>query len=863
MTDEQPGPVSYPTLVMSGGPLDGTEYPLPLSGKPVVLGSSMDADVQILLGNIEAAHAFVTFTGEELVLSDAGSATGTFVNGEKVEGDRALRDGDRICLGPPGAKGSAKLLLRLPSGVAAPPAVGGHDHAPALADHGPAPALGGEPAPALSTGPAAALDDGPIVAAAPESGEPLFAAPLPPAPPPEPTHAARPPASAVPPPPPAPAPPPPPPAAVPPPPPRAAASRPEYHADLPSIPVAQGGETQERMRAAEFPSLRPSQRPQGRGGRGRVSARRKSLLPSLPLVPLAGGLAALAVVAGLAWLLVFRASPPRIAAIRPARTEAGLTVTIAGKNFAKDAAGNTVRFGTLPAVVQAASASELTVVVPAAAKDAMPVSVETKGGVSAPVTVTVLARGEARMVQPDVAMPGQRILVRGEGLTGQVSVRVAGLAATGVETTPEGVRAVVPDVGLPEGAKTTVTVQAGSAPVRSFDFMIGRLPLVLGVKPEAGPPGQLVAIEGRGFAPDRRANQVSFAGVPALVISAAQSELKVIVPVPAAGDLQPELAVVVKTGDRTSSSRVYYQLARAATSGFRPRFFPAPVAEYPGEDLAFVSTEIGPVLLLAGRAGGPAAADRALAASSALNAVVDAASGKTVSFELRERENAVGVAGDPRPLLAPTPEDVAAYSKPWETGKGPGRRLTAAAVARYWTALLQDYLGLFLGRQRPIQVLALSPRGRVLSDIYSEASRRAPGEPTVPTSIVLPTSATMAAALRQMALVVSAEAPRAVVAIEGRWQGSIDDPDHGTQTFQAQLRADGGRLSGTITTRSGPIEVNAPLREVAFDRGSLRFTADLQGAVCRFKGTLNGNAVTGTVERQGKPALPFAMQYQD
>src|SRR5512135_153711 len=118
---------------MNGGPLDGTEYPLPLSGKPLVLGSSMDADVQILLGNIEAAHAFVTFTGEELVLADAGSATGTFVNGEKVEGERALQDGDRICLGPPGAKGSAKLLLRLPASSSA-------GTAPARSSAGAAPA---------------------------------------------------------------------------------------------------------------------------------------------------------------------------------------------------------------------------------------------------------------------------------------------------------------------------------------------------------------------------------------------------------------------------------------------------------------------------------------------------------------------------------------------------------------------------------------------------------------------------------------------------------------------------------------------------------------------------------------------------
>ena len=347
-------------------------------------------------------------------------------------------------------------------------------------------------------------------------------------------------------------------------------------------------------------------------------------------------------------------------------------------------------------------------------------------------------------------------------------------------------------------------MQTGTAPARTFDLLIGRLPLVLGVKPETGPVGQIVAIRGRGFAADRHGNAVTFAGQPALVVSASPTELKAVVPPAPPGDIQPELAVVVTAGGRTSSSGTSFQLTRGATSGFRPRFFAAPVTEYPGDDLAFVSTELGPVLLLAGRAGGPSAAERSLAAAAALNTVVEAAPGRPAAFELRERpEPGVAVPGGPQLLVAATAEDAAAYARPWETGKGAGRHVSASALARHWTALLQDYLGLFLERQRPIQFVAQSPHARVLSDIYAEASRRSPGERTVPTSVVLPTPPAMAASLRLMALVVSTEAPRAAVAVEGRWQGRIEDPDHGGQAFQVQLGYDSGRLSGAITHRGG------------------------------------------------------------
>ncbi len=148
MADPQSDGVTVPTLVMTGGPLDGTTYPLTVTAKELVLGSSMDADVQIMLGNVEPQHASLSLGSAGLAIADGGSATGTFVNGEKVEGVQTLQEGDRICLGPPGAKGSAKLLVRLPGGIATAAA----EEPPAMAEDGPeAPRSGKRPRLSSST----------------------------------------------------------------------------------------------------------------------------------------------------------------------------------------------------------------------------------------------------------------------------------------------------------------------------------------------------------------------------------------------------------------------------------------------------------------------------------------------------------------------------------------------------------------------------------------------------------------------------------------------------------------------------------------------------------------------------------------
>ncbi|MFI4943353.1 MAG: FHA domain-containing protein, partial [Burkholderiales bacterium] len=154
-----------------------------MTGREVVMGSSMDAGVQIMLGNVEPFHAKLVFTQTGLAIADAGSATGTFVNGEKVDGEHALQAGDRVCLGPPGAKGSAKLLVFLPGAGESPtlatgmPSLQGMAPAPSLHGEGPALAFGGEEA-------SPAFDLGAAAEAGYAGEDPLFASPLPPAAPP-------------------------------------------------------------------------------------------------------------------------------------------------------------------------------------------------------------------------------------------------------------------------------------------------------------------------------------------------------------------------------------------------------------------------------------------------------------------------------------------------------------------------------------------------------------------------------------------------------------------------------------------------------------------------------------------------------
>jgi hypothetical protein len=82
-----------------------------------------------------------------------------------------------------------------------------------------------------------------------------------------------------------------------------------------------------------------------------------------------------------------------------------------------------------------------------------------------------------------------------------------------------------------------------------------------------------------------------------------------------------DAAVVVKRGAASSSAdSVIFNITRPPAGIYKLRFFGAAVEGDATGDQAFVSTEVGPVLLLSGRGGQESVGARATAVASALNA---------------------------------------------------------------------------------------------------------------------------------------------------------------------------------------------------------------------------------------------------
>ena len=294
-----------------------------------MLGSASDCDIQILLGNVEPTHALLDLGARGLQLSDGGSATGTYVNGEKIAARHVLSDGDRICLGPPGSKSSAKLLVRIPRSWAAP------------ADE----AEGDEVVVDADADPLVLIKPGGVGA---RGRCPRGRAPPPPPPPPPPPYA-----------------PPPPPAALG----RScataasasAAARAAAERSAPAATPAGRGEARPagvlvraaldrgKQRRLPAPAPHSAARPRDERGQGARRKRRprrecapRGAFPRVAVLTVLGA----ALAAGGYWAAtnLFR-SPPEADDVMPPKTEPGRTVTITGTGFDSDPAKNTVRFG--------------------------------------------------------------------------------------------------------------------------------------------------------------------------------------------------------------------------------------------------------------------------------------------------------------------------------------------------------------------------------------------------------------------------------------------------------------------------------------------------------------------------------------
>jgi hypothetical protein len=438
----------------------------------------------------------------------------------------------------------------------------------------------------------------------------------------------------------------------------------------------------------------------------------------LPARGIAIALLVVALVATAAWLAVGHfASMPELVSVAPGQSPPGRGLTLNGQGFHPEPARNTVWFGDRPVPASTVSESTLRVTVPGLPSPGpVQVSVETPRGRSNAVRFVLLPPLAVKELEPPGALPGDEVVLRGEGLGDDgLTVTVGGQPATVLSAEDDAVRFEMPRVeGGPGSAHPVVALLPGRT-TAPLDIVLGHLPLVLAFDPPRATAGELLRIRGRGFAPTP-GNVVTFDGVPALVAGASAEELAVFAPTPIQPQARTLARVLVSAGGRTSDP-VSYPLIRLVSGAYVLRFFPA-AAGSPGQ--ALLATEIAPVILLT-RSGETSAASRALHASRLLNGVVDRArGGEEVTFSaLRQPAIGVGVAGQPEVLVQVTPQDAAAYAAApgLPPGGGPPAPL---ALAGYWAALLNDHLVVCTGRDDPSHVAALSPEaGRAFTRLRS------------------------------------------------------------------------------------------------------------------------------------------------
>jgi hypothetical protein len=449
-----------------------------------------------------------------------------------------------------------------------------------------------------------------------------------------------------------------------------------------------------------------------------------------------------------------------------------------------------------------------------------------------------------------------------------VAILVSGEPAEILKVEASSVRFRVPQIPASPGQEVKVVAQAGGETSPVAKLYYGRLPLLLGITPVRGGAGERITLSGRGFVPSPTANTVTFAGEPALVFSATATEISVSAPTIASAATQVEVPVVAQVEGRASNPGVF-TLIRPSRGYFVPRYFPAPVVEHPGSGQAFVSTELGPVMVLGAPGDASSTPERAAKVAASLNGLVDQAATRPVSFELRDSGGpAVAVVGRPEVLVKVLPEDAAAYDEALDAS-AKGRRPQTKAVAALWLALLQDQFALFVTHERPVHTVELTTRGKVLLDIYADALRRAGPGAGVPEGVVSPLGASLAKSLRDMALSVPAEGQAtASASVEGTWRGTMEENGTGSKGITLRLTGGGGKLTGGLTTRSGKLGAEVPLQEVAYDRGTstLRFVLVVGASRQYFSGALQGDTIAGTIRASAnaKDATgQFSVKYVD
>jgi len=85
------------TLTIASGPSAGRRFSIDAAA--ITIGRHDQCDIQVEDRWLSRRHARIAWTGSGYIIEDLGSTNGTYVNGERVAGSRALKSGDRLRLG--------------------------------------------------------------------------------------------------------------------------------------------------------------------------------------------------------------------------------------------------------------------------------------------------------------------------------------------------------------------------------------------------------------------------------------------------------------------------------------------------------------------------------------------------------------------------------------------------------------------------------------------------------------------------------------------------------------------------------------------------------------------------------------------
>jgi len=549
------------TLVVTGGPWHGTVLSMREPPSQTLLGSGFDCQLRLEAPGVDRYHARIAGYARGFILSDAGSAAGTFANGRRVDASHTLADGDEVTLGPPDSPASTRIVVRLPARyrMAGPASARVLDASPRL--------------------------DPPLAAASPGAGAAFGVA----------TDAPRTPPMGTP--------------------------RPDPVAASSIEPAHDAAGHHPQRAAAAVPAAAPVVQlpPAARAVAGRSSIGRQIAFAAVVLLGSGGALAAyrglLRSGPELTSLEPTRARPGERVTLRGRGFEAepGRNRVLFGDQGALvDSASERELIVIVPETLYAADGS------------ALAVTVGSPRGSSKSLSFTLSRVPRVESLAPDVGLPGDVVEVRGRDLDrAPAVVHIADVPARIQSVGPAALRVVVPELPAEREQSVPVRVAFGADAPQTLSLVLGRLPLITGIAPKRGPAGERVIVSGRGFDPNPLGNLVTFNGQPALVLTAEPTALAVAAPALPQGGSAVDAQLVVQVLGRSPSLPAAFTVVRPAGDAFSLRFFPAPEPEHPTHDHALVSTELGPLLLLTGRGDAPTTAERAHRIAASLNAMVE------------------------------------------------------------------------------------------------------------------------------------------------------------------------------------------------------------------------------------------------